>query len=87
MRTVELNGKPAVIIEARPLLWGNTSKAQLYKVGESEIWIPKSVHKFVPFPRSKQPGIEHYKEGKMPAEPTGELAIHKWYYETKIHKS
>lgn len=80
----ELFGKQAVKVEAKPLMWGVTPKAKLYKIGDSDIWIPNSVHQFCPYPASQQRGREFYKDGKMPAEPTGELIIHKWYYDKNI---
>ena len=46
MSKTELNGKPAITIQARFKLWGVTPKAKLYKIEEDEKWVPVSVSKF-----------------------------------------
>jgi hypothetical protein len=69
MTKTELNGKPAVKINCKRVVWGNTSKAILFKIGEHEKWVPLSVSRF--------DKSENYNGvGDIP----GTLVVEEWFY-------
>lgn len=68
MEKTTLNGKPAVKLKAKMVIWGRTNKAHLYEVNGAEHWIPDSVCTF-----DKEP---HNGIGNI----SGTLTIQEWYY-------
>lgn len=73
---ITLNGKPAVKVNAKQILWGNTNRAQLYDIDGDKRWVPFSVSKFE---KSKQ-SQEQLDRGFHKGDVTGTLIIEQWFY-------
>jgi hypothetical protein len=41
-----LNGKRAVKVNAKPIMWGASNKARLYNIDGDEKWVPRSISKY-----------------------------------------
>lgn len=46
MADVTLNEKPAVKVNAKPVMWGSTKKARLYDIDGDEKWVSRKCSKF-----------------------------------------
>ena len=71
----ELNGKPAIKITCKKVIWGNTDKAKLYEIEGDQKWVPISVSSF---------------ERKLPVSNVGDidgvLTVQEWYYNKNLIK-
>jgi len=72
MRKTELDGKPAVVVDAKLQMFGVTSKAKMYEINGKKAWVPLSVSKFNP---AEDQGDPLAGNGNI----KGTLIIHEWW--------
>jgi hypothetical protein len=46
MNETVLNGRPAIKVNAKHVMWGATDKAMLYDIDGDQKWVPRKVSKF-----------------------------------------
>jgi len=66
---VLLNGKRAVKVNAKKVIWGNTAKAKLYNIDGDEKWVPIALSKF-----------DRTDPNQNRGDLDGVLTIEEWFY-------
>ncbi|MBP9790842.1 MAG: hypothetical protein KBD57_09900 [Bacteroidia bacterium] len=66
---VLLNGKRAVKVNAKMIIWGKTDKAKKYNIDGDEKWVPISLSKF-----------ERTNPNQCRGDLDGVLTIEEWFY-------
>lgn len=76
---ITLNGKPAVKVFAKQILWGSKvqgAKAKLYDIDGDKKWVPFSVSKFEKSKESQEQLDRGFHKGDV----TGTLIIEQWFF-------